>query len=112
MAIPAISYEKTGCYRLLNLLENKVITKEFVFVGRWPLKMTCKSTISIGGRPFFWGQEPPAMATWSTSIDQLFICVATSFNSSSYFSKAYQDQFGICPSDNRRVWPDTRTLPE
>ena len=36
MAIPAISYEKTGYYRLLNLLANKVVTKEFVFVGRWP----------------------------------------------------------------------------
>jgi AraC-like DNA-binding protein len=37
------------------------------------------------------------------------ICVATGFNSSSYFSKAYRDLFGICPSD---AWPDTRTLPE
>jgi hypothetical protein len=53
MAIPVISYEKTGCYRLLNLLANKIVTKEFVFVGRWSLKMTCKSTISIGGLPFF-----------------------------------------------------------
>ena len=52
------------------------------------------------------------MATWSTSIDQLFICVATGFNSSSYFSKAYRDLFGICPSDHRRAWPDTKILPE
>jgi hypothetical protein len=53
MAIPVIFYEKTGCYRLLNLLAKKIVTKEFAFVGRWPLKMTCKSTISMGGLPLF-----------------------------------------------------------
>ena len=47
-----------------------------------------------------------------TNMPVIDICVATGFNSSSYFSKAYRDLFGICPSDHRRAWPDTKTLPE
>jgi hypothetical protein len=53
MAIPVISYEKTGCYRLPNLQANKIAAKEFVFVGRGPLKMACKSTMSMGDLPPF-----------------------------------------------------------
>lgn len=47
-----------------------------------------------------------------TNMPVIDICVATGFNSSSYFSKAYRDLFGICPSDHRRAWPDNKTLPE
>jgi hypothetical protein len=53
MAIPVISYEKTGCYRLLNLLANNMVTKEFVFVGRWPLKYDLKIDHFNGWSPPF-----------------------------------------------------------
>ncbi len=47
-----------------------------------------------------------------TNMSVIDICVATGFNSSSYFSKSYKDLFNICPSDHRRAWPDTKILPE